>query len=659
METTSDVASEVVSIKLSLKVHEVIKECQNQNGIRHGDYQRYRQYCSRRLKRVRSSRDVKFLFGKGKNFVPKELTADVATTSRHLEIPLMMAERAWAYAMLKKQESAKAPYRFTHHMMKRLSKAAKWAKDLEMLCAETADERSCLEASSYSAWMSGNVLLEKEAWEEALEFFSTAHRICEELGKVGHIEDQDLFTHRVEEMEPILRYCRYNIQSSGKDGNKVKSGEAEAQLLEMGRGVGGAGGGDLLAAKLESVLAEARKKQAHALDSVEWRGQRVPVRSEVLRVALVKADELAKRILSNGECDKGTTAGASVVTGAEGGVAKGAEVSPGQYLRMFGAYDEALTAIGEEAGRLQGKGGGAKMEAQRAEYEALRAYAQHHKLCLMLQRNKHLVNDLQSVCKSEEGSGIEGAGAGIRSGGEDAIGKSADIVHVYDALLQSLRAMIKNLGGGEDVNDVLAEEEDELLESARADEARYRAFRCFYVTEVFASREKWSEAAALFDHTRRLCAEAAEMFPDGNDDPRAKSLSRLEGMVEGAQHRPAAHALLIKARRENELVKDVGGLSISGRGGGSKGRAPTLEERLLEFDGGRKEEAFLIGDFPPGLRLMPCKPRLLDLAFDHLEFPDLDNRAGIIREIPQETGTGGGGGGTGIRGWVGWALGRG
>lgn len=60
-----------------------------------------------------------------------------------------------------------------------------WASDLEALCAETADERTCLEATAYSAWMSGNLLLEKEAWREALERYSTAHRICQELGKVG------------------------------------------------------------------------------------------------------------------------------------------------------------------------------------------------------------------------------------------------------------------------------------------------------------------------------------------------------------------------------------------------------------------------------------------------------------------------------------------
>lgn len=242
----------------------------------------------------------------------------------------------------------------------------------------------------------------------------------------------------MEEIEPILRYCRYNLDTgagaSGGGGGEAAAA-AEKHLLEMGRDADSSAGGDLLAAKLESVVAEARKKQASALDSVEWRGKRVAVRSETLRVALVKADELAGRL--------GRALEGPVVAGgtASGGGEKGRDdLKPGQYLKVFSAYDEALSTVSEEASRLQGKGGGTKMEAHRAELEALRAYAQHHKLRLMLQRNERLVQDLQEKRKA--------AGGGER----DPLGEVADIVHVYDALLQSVRNMVTNLGGGDDAN---------------------------------------------------------------------------------------------------------------------------------------------------------------------------------------------------------------
>ena len=50
--------------KLTLNVLEMVKTAQQQNGLRHDDYHRYRQYCSRRLRRVRKS--VGLQQGKGK-----------------------------------------------------------------------------------------------------------------------------------------------------------------------------------------------------------------------------------------------------------------------------------------------------------------------------------------------------------------------------------------------------------------------------------------------------------------------------------------------------------------------------------------------------------------------------------------------------------------
>lgn len=170
------------------------------------------------------------------------------------------------------------------------------------------------------------------------------------------------------------------------------------------------------------------------------------------------------------------------------------------------------------------------------------------------------------------------------------------------------------------------------------------------------------------------------------DDPRAESLGRLDGMVQGAWHRTAAHALLLKAKQEAALSSGVEGISLNGEGGvpgrGAAAAAAgrSLQERLREFDAtagaaagggggaaatdggsgsGSKKRTHRIADFPPSLQLVPCKPRLLDLAFDELEFPDLDERAGIEKEpeaAAEESKVAPGG--AGISGWVGWALGR-
>jgi hypothetical protein len=61
-------------------VLETVKAAQMHNGLRHRDFQRYRQYCARRLRRIRKS--VKFTHGKGKIFLNKKVDAETATEAR-------------------------------------------------------------------------------------------------------------------------------------------------------------------------------------------------------------------------------------------------------------------------------------------------------------------------------------------------------------------------------------------------------------------------------------------------------------------------------------------------------------------------------------------------------------------------------------------------
>lgn len=178
-------------------------------------------------------------------------------------------------------------------------------------------------------------------------------------------------------------------------------------------------------------------------------------------------------------------------------------------------------------------------------------------------------------------------------------------------------------------------------------------------------------------HTKALCQEAKDMLRD--DDPRIGSLVKLEAMLEGALHRSVAHALLLKAKREASFSAGMNRVSISddlGRGGGvgdegplQAGRRPRtgrpFKDVLKEFDArgsgtetGEGKGEHDITRFPPPLPLVPCKPRLLDLAFDDLDFPDLDERAGIekvVESVPDQDSQGDGG--SGITGLVGWALG--
>ncbi len=192
----------------SVPIHSLLSQCRYRHGLRHEDFEGYRRYCTRRLRRLRSSQDIRFMLSKGKQWMKGKMVeaADVMSSS-HLLIPLLMAERAWAHAMCMKKMTTKESWntRLRHHVQRRLCKAVKWAKQLEDLCSVTCDERTALEATAYASWMKGDRELDRECWEVAFTELTTASRIYNELATVGSLADQDIFLERAEEIRP-----RYN-----------------------------------------------------------------------------------------------------------------------------------------------------------------------------------------------------------------------------------------------------------------------------------------------------------------------------------------------------------------------------------------------------------------------------------------------------------------
>jgi signal recognition particle subunit SRP68 len=126
------------------QVLKIVKEAQQQHGLRHYDYQRYRSYCSRRLRRLRKT--LNFLHGNQRRFQKKEINMSTLEDSKLLLLPLFQAERAWSYAMQLKQESNSEP-RKKFHLVNRLRKAIAHSNEMEKFCSDSKfDARSKLEA---------------------------------------------------------------------------------------------------------------------------------------------------------------------------------------------------------------------------------------------------------------------------------------------------------------------------------------------------------------------------------------------------------------------------------------------------------------------------------------------------------------------------------
>lgn len=103
--------------------------------MRHGDYQRYRGYCSRRIRRLRKV--LKIPQGDRRHFKRRDVTEshliNPRADERLLHIPLVLAERNWAYAMQLRQEANTEP-RKRFHLIQKLRKACLYALQLEELC---------------------------------------------------------------------------------------------------------------------------------------------------------------------------------------------------------------------------------------------------------------------------------------------------------------------------------------------------------------------------------------------------------------------------------------------------------------------------------------------------------------------------------------------
>nr|CAH7752565.1 unnamed protein product [Callosobruchus chinensis] len=259
----------------TLEILKLIKDCQQQHGLRHGDYQRYRGYCSRRISRLRKV--LKVPQGDKKHFKKRDVTESHVMSSRaderFLHIPLMLAERCWSYAMQLRQEANTEP-RKKFHLVQKLRKACVYALQLDELCkVDRCDARTRLESQAYVSWIHGTLQFELQLWQKAAENLKQAQVIYEKLASALPEEDQLPYKQRVEEIAPSLRYCAYNIGD-----------EKAVDLLEL-RSQG-------VLETFDALVSQTKEKTAAVLHEVLWFGMKIPIRIERIRLFLVSIEGL-------------------------------------------------------------------------------------------------------------------------------------------------------------------------------------------------------------------------------------------------------------------------------------------------------------------------------------------------------------------------------
>uniref|UniRef100_A0A669BYJ8 Signal recognition particle subunit SRP68 n=1 Tax=Oreochromis niloticus TaxID=8128 RepID=A0A669BYJ8_ORENI len=447
---------------LGLEILQIIKESQQQHGLRHGDYQRYRGYCSRRLRRLRKT--LGFKMGNRHKFVGKKVTVEMLSDNRYLLLVLMEAERAWSYAMQLKQEANTEP-RKRFHLLARLRKAAKHSEKLEKLCeSPRVDAKTKLEAQAYTAYLTGMVEFELQEWKQAMEAFNKCKTIYEKLASAFTEDLAVLYRQRVDEISPNIRYCAYNIG----DQNAIND------LMQM-RLTGGGGG--MMAEKLEALITQARTKQAATMSEVEWRGRTVPVKIDKARVFLL------------GLADN------------EAAIAQAAneETKEHLYETLLAECRDTIQAVKEElkteAKQRERSSDGDTGKVSNLQY--LHSYLTYIKLCTLVKRNESMAHTLQAKLKEPEAD-------------ENKRGpRPQDLIRLYDIILQvNSLAELSTLQGLEDDHTFQKEVSLKTLV--------YKAYRSVFLWLVFQHFQRMQLKFKLQIHLRPHSGKNSRLYPDLN-----------------------------------------------------------------------------------------------------------------------------------------------
>ncbi|XP_059645075.1 uncharacterized protein LOC132286721 [Cornus florida] len=565
--------------KFSINVLQLLKSSQMQHGLRLGDYTRYRRYCTARLRRLYKS--LKFTHGRGR-YSKRSITANTITNVRFLHLVLYTAERAWSHAMEKRQLPDGPNARQRIYLIGRLRKAVKWATLFAELCAIKGDSRTSLEAEAYAAYMKGNLLFEQDqSWDIALKSFKSARAVYEELGKYGDLETQVLCRERVEELEPSVRYCLHKIGESNLQTSEfLHIGEMEGPAL------------DLFKAKLEAVMAEARSQQAASMTEFCWLGHRFPVSNAKTRVFILKAQELEKDI--HGPMAESIPAEKRLVI----------------FDKIFASYREARSCIRND---LVTAGNSENMKDDLSGLDkAISAVLGQG----TIERNQLLVSIAKSkLTKSREDK-------------NEKVTKPEELVRLYDLLLQNTADLSDLVSSGRD-------RKPEEVAFAKECELRslvFRAERCFYLAKSYSSAGKRTEAYALFCHARSLADAALKKLQSSiaPDQVLIKELNILYDDCRSNSCLEHATGIMEEEKAPENLSKKISTISLTGANKKMIQLEELLTEKLDTYESAvgdiNRKGVPCIAAVPPAFQAIARNPIVLDLAYNEIEFPSLENR---------------------------------
>jgi signal recognition particle subunit SRP68 len=311
------------------------------------------------------------------------------------------------------------------------------------------------------------------------------------------------------------------------------------------------------------------------MHEVEWRGRRVTVKPEKVRLFLIALQDYDKSV-----------AGAQTV-----------EAKIGILENILMDCKDAISAIKDEIKNDPKFKTAPPQEAQLSSISYLLSYLMYLRLIRTIERNNLLVQQAEEARKNN--TQIDGKKV-----------RPHDLTRLYEIILQNFTEL-QQLPGFE--TDAAYQREIETQMKA------YRAFRCFYIAQVLTGLRRFREALAMLERSSSYTDESLKSKLD--DRQLSAKLKVLKKDIESCKFEVHADSVLEDDEEQDDEYKHSGKPH--------KDKKP-LVERLDEY---REDTQALtknpnIFKMPPAMEAVPCKPLFFDLACNFVEFPNLDDKTG-------------------------------
>ena len=116
-------------------------------------------------------------------------------------------------------------------------------------------------------------------WKEGLRHLTRAKKILEGLTKISEMEVQSVFLQAIEELEPNIRFCRYEMQKRNEEEEAASFDDITSQLEQM------------------KISTDPKSEAVSAL-SITWCQHQYPVKNEKLSEYLQTAQKHEKQLNS-------------------------------------------------------------------------------------------------------------------------------------------------------------------------------------------------------------------------------------------------------------------------------------------------------------------------------------------------------------------------